>query len=398
MRIFIVHIGNFLLDGNSGVAQKTFSQAAEFRNLAVDVEVVAFTARAKIDVNHSFKFTRIDTTHLKDPYAEVLSFFRSKLLPNDAVFFRYPFASKGLMNVTSEFGRQIIFEHNTIEHQEFLLGQIDHFKTMPFSFRPSYIGYFLRTFIFKKTKEDQYGTDILKNAAGGICVTNEIAAYEKKRCGSYRTIAIGNAAPQEGNVDFAMPKFDGALRVVMVLGALHLWHGLDRALKGLEAYRADDVVIELDLIGIDENQLPAYQRSDSFRVKTLGRMTLQQLDEVIPSYHVAVGSLALHRIGLSEASPLKVRQCMVSGLPVVLGYLDTDVSQSPELSYYVCQFPADDSKLDWSRIVRFYKGIAQEQHSREHLIASAISELSMQVKARKAVDFIVSCSGRSGLN
>ena len=184
----------------------------------------------------------------------------------------------------------------------------------------------------------------------------------------------------------------------MVLGALHPWHGLDRALRALEVYHDQQIFIELDLIGITESELPAIKKSTSYQVRTLGRLTPMQLDDAMAGYHVAIGSLALHRIGLKEASPLKVRQCMMSGLPVVLGYFDTDASQSKELSRYVCQFPADDSLLDWSRIVHFYEGISKDQSSREKLIAAARTELSFAVKAHKCLDFIDSCMSENAPN
>jgi glycosyltransferase involved in cell wall biosynthesis len=391
MQVFIVHIGNFLLDGNSGVAQKTFAQAEQFRALGKHVEVVAFSSRPLQLVNHSFQFTRIETSSFKNPFEPVIDFFRTRLDKGDVVFFRYPFASQGLLNVAELFGQQIVFEHNTIEHQEALLSQKEHFKRQPFSISPSYFAYFIKTFIFKKTMESALGHQILRNVMGGICVTQEIAEYEQRRSPNYKAIAIGNAAAEPKKVAVDLPEFSHTLRVVMVLGTLHPWHGLDRALMALEQYSDERIFIELDLVGITETQLPEYKKSSFFHVRTLGRLTPDQLEDAMPAYHLAVGSLALHRIGLSEASPLKVRQCMMSGLPVVLGYFDTDASQSTVLSRYVCQFPADDSMLDWKKIVHFYLEISADLSSREKLIAAARSELSFSVKAKRYLDFIDSC-------
>lgn len=41
--------------------------------------------------------------------------------------------------------------------------------------------------------------------------------------------------------------------------------------------------------------------------------------------NIGIGTLALHRKGMKEASPLKVREYLAYGLPVILGYKDTDV-------------------------------------------------------------------------
>jgi hypothetical protein len=40
---------------------------------------------------------------------------------------------------------------------------------------------------------------------------------------------------------------------------------------------------------------------------------------------LAISSLALHRIGMNESSPLKTRECLAYGLPVILPYVDTDL-------------------------------------------------------------------------
>lgn len=41
---------------------------------------------------------------------------------------------------------------------------------------------------------------------------------------------------------------------------------------------------------------------------------------------VGIGTLALHRKGMEEASPLKVREYLACGIPILLAYEDTDLS------------------------------------------------------------------------
>jgi hypothetical protein len=40
---------------------------------------------------------------------------------------------------------------------------------------------------------------------------------------------------------------------------------------------------------------------------------------------LAISTLALHRKGMKEACPLKTRECLAYGLPMVLPYVDTDL-------------------------------------------------------------------------
>jgi hypothetical protein len=47
--------------------------------------------------------------------------------------------------------------------------------------------------------------------------------------------------------------------------------------------------------------------------------------QVLMKTDVAFGTLALHRKKMQEASPLKVREALAHGIPVVLAYQDTDL-------------------------------------------------------------------------
>jgi hypothetical protein len=46
---------------------------------------------------------------------------------------------------------------------------------------------------------------------------------------------------------------------------------------------------------------------------------------------ICIGTLALYRKNLEEASPLKVREYIASGYPVIIGYEDTAFSDLPKL-------------------------------------------------------------------
>jgi len=77
---------------------------------------------------------------------------------------------------------------------------------------------------------------------------------------------------------------------------------------------------------------------------------------------------------------------------MVLGYDDTDVSNSSSLSKFICQFPANDSPLDWERIVRFYNDLIASPDFKRDLSESARMELSMGVKAQACLEFIDACT------
>src|SRR5205807_8242905 len=58
---------------------------------------------------------------------------------------------------------------------------------------------------------------------------------------------------------------------------------------------------------------------------------------------VAVGQLALHRRGVDENSPLKVREYLAYGLPVISGHRDPDFP-SPE-PWFLLRLPNNESNV-----------------------------------------------------
>jgi hypothetical protein len=57
-----------------------------------------------------------------------------------------------------------------------------------------------------------------------------------------------------------------------------------------------------------------------------------------------IGPLALHRKGMSEATPLKVRDYLMHGLPVLIAHDDTDFPGAPP--WYVLQIPNTESTVE----------------------------------------------------
>lgn len=56
-----------------------------------------------------------------------------------------------------------------------------------------------------------------------------------------------------------------------------------------------------------------------------GYLETDQYKKVLAKMDLAMSSLALHRIGMNESSPLKTRECLAYGLPIILPYVDTDL-------------------------------------------------------------------------
>lgn len=388
-KLYILHLGNYLLVPDSGVAQKTFSVASVMRKAGCSVHCVAFpflySGKAESTAD-------VEVIHVPESrvYVAMEEYLSGNLTAEDRVLFRYPFASVGLLMLMRKFGRQIIFEHNTIEGVEMLMLQKSHLGRLPKSLSPSYLKYAFQTLVLKSTDETRYGPEILKHALGGVCVSKEIDRYEKGRCPSYCTTVIANGVQITLSETPKTPLMDGVLRVCMIIGSSAVWHGYDRLIQGLARYDSTQVRIEIDIIGLFAPEKPLPEIKAPHAVRWLGPMSRGEIAQHLKSCHLAVGTLALHRKKMQEASPLKVRECLMLGLPMIIGYYDSDISPDKRFEHFIHAVPNNDMPIDWTAVVEFYKLLARNANHRAEIAALAASVLTMDAKGLAYLRFIES--------
>lgn len=98
----------------------------------------------------------------------------------------------------------------------------------------------------------------------------------------------------------------------------YTWHGVDKLITLANLIRD----VHLDIIGYGE--LPDYAPLPE-NITLHGYLTVGEYQNVLASADAAISSLALHRVQLEEASPLKSRECLAFGLPLIMAYVDTDL-------------------------------------------------------------------------
>ena len=157
----------------------------------------------------------------------------------------------------------------------------------------------------------------LRRARGLVSVSRELvispsfAVYRKPA----RVIANGidlenfNPLPAPAN---SIP------RLAFIGNPGYIWHGVDKLVA--LAHNCPDLMI--DVIGYD--QIP-FTDAVPMNLILHGYLSAEAYLRILAGADAAVSSLGLHRIGLEEASPLKSRECLALGLPLVLAYIDTDL-------------------------------------------------------------------------
>jgi glycosyltransferase involved in cell wall biosynthesis len=156
---------------------------------------------------------------------------------------------------------------------------------------------------------------LLRRAAGLVFVTRELSERQDFRGfgATHRVISNG--------IDLieypVLPAVEGpGPRLVFVGTAGQVWHGIDKLLD-LAAHRPQ---WRFSIVGMfRETALP--------NVEWHGERNRSEVIQLLAQADVGIGTLALHRKSMNEASPLKVREYLAMGLPVVYGYSDPDVDE-----------------------------------------------------------------------
>jgi len=160
-----------------------------------------------------------------------------------------------------------------------------------------------------------------------------------------RNLTFGSASgiitPSHELVDVLLPKRDKPFRVIsngidltqaetlpptknrqpvitMVCSPGMKWHGVDKLMKFAE--KTPDVFV--NLVGYSEKDLDMPAPTN---VKLHGFLDKQGVRDVLAQTDAALGTLALHRNQMEEASVLKVREALAYGIPVVIAFHDTDL-------------------------------------------------------------------------
>ena len=146
---------------------------------------------------------------------------------------------------------------------------------------------------------------------------------------------------------------------LLVVAELHYWHGVDRAISGINEYVKLNPKqrVHLNIVGKPE-------RASGFALKQqveelglneyisfLGPLSGEELDKVFEKTDFGIGSLARHRSNITKIKTLKNREYAARGLGFVYSEIDEDFEEMP----YIIKAPSDETPLNISSIVEFYK-------------------------------------------
>lgn len=109
-------------------------------------------------------------------------------------------------------------------------------------------------------------------------------------------------------------------RLVFMSSPGQPWQGVEKILWLAGRFPA----WKFDLIGMEQEDL---RETPPENLKIHGFLPRAHYEKILASADVAIGTLSLYLKSMDEASPLKVREYLAYGLPVIIGYRDTDFPQ-----------------------------------------------------------------------
>lgn len=159
----------------------------------------------------------------------------------------------------------------------------------------------------------------LKKSAGMIFVTHELKTLRYNQVPNKPVCIISNGIDLENNVP--LPATKHAIPVLTIVGSPGMpWHGADKLIYLAKTYPD----LHINIVGSNSEEI---KEPIPANIRFLGFLSREKVREVLVSTDVVCGTLALHRKNMNEGSPLKVREAAALGIPLILAYEDTDLSE-----------------------------------------------------------------------
>lgn len=191
---------------------------------------------------------------------------------------------------------RVVYEINTVEKKEYWLQ-----AKVSYKYKLYYLFYILTYKGF------------FKNVKAVISVTKEILEQSNIPIGVKTLISPNSISLSRVNTLPRIPSNKNVPVLVFIGSANMPWHGVDILLE-----IATKTVGKLffEIIGMQLDNVPE-------NVRTHGYLSQNEYKQILQSADIGVSSLALFRNEMNEACPLKTREYLAFGFPIIVAYNDT---------------------------------------------------------------------------
>jgi hypothetical protein len=322
----------------------------------------------------------------KELFDSVIDFLDEHSSKYDKIMIRYPLADSHSHRLFKKY--KITVEHNTIEAREMKADVKTIYCGIPFSIKLGYFLYVLDRVLLPLFFEKVYTKSILKKIPLGICVTQEIADYERSRCSTYHTEVITNGIDMS-KISLRNKQIPNkVIKGFLLAGQDAPWHGINRIIAGIKLSKTPED-FEIHIIGSINNEY--IKTIEAVKIKNIychEKKSAKEIEMLTKDFDFSFGTLELYKKGLKEATPLKVREGLARGFPIVNAYFDTDIESNIALKQYCLTFANDSSALNFDKIKKFINQINLDKEHPAKIRALAESLIDMNYKMKKMISYL----------
>lgn len=172
-----------------------------------------------------------------------------------------------------------------------------------------------------------------------------------------------------------------------VVANVNVWHGIDRIINGLYEYgkkkNIEKIRIKIAGEGPELKKLKelVHEKKLEENVEFLGLLKNEQLDNLYNITDIAISSLGMHRIHITEGSTIKTKEYCSKGIPFILAYNEKMLQENFE---YALKMPANEEPIDIKAIIEFYNKI-QSVDYRNEMHEFAVKNYDWNVQIEKII-------------
>lgn len=211
---------------------------------------------------------------------------------------------------------------------------------------------------------------IYSRVTGAVYVSQELMNKNEFRLSSrVPRITIGNGIDLN-QIEQLPQRIQKKPALLFVGSANQPWHGIDQLIQ----FGISKPDIDIHIVGDSRN----IEQPNLFFYGSLDRESYR---EIAAECVAGIGTLNLALKNMNEASPLKVREYLALGLPVISRYVDTDLAASED---FILELPSNSRPLD-----DFSKEIEEflEEWSNKRVPRERIRHLDVGVKEKIRIGF-----------
>jgi len=201
---------------------------------------------------------------------------------------------------------------------------------------------------------------LLGNAAGHIFIANGLASDPRFTKFRKPFAVITNGIDLKSTPYYPAPN-NPIPQLIFIGTPGRAWHGVEKLV--LFAQRFPDIII--NVVGYDS---PESTTVTTPNIIFHGYQQGEQYEKLLSSADATIGTLSLHLRGMEEASTLKMLDCAARGIPCILPYKNTDLSDLDCREILNIPNTADNITTHGVEIHDFVKGMRGKRIPREMIV------------------------------